>query len=215
MDERAGRKKQRGRGQRQSGMALIVVLWLLVILTMLVTGLGNRAGVDVEMMRYDLGIKKARSLARAGIMVVRSQIQEAEGRVINTLAQCGVRLADGQTLADLFKEVRLDDGYFDVFYPVSEPDGAPQERYGLSDETRRINLNALNYDNYRVLYHLIVDKGYDAGTAETIAASLIDWRDADDNVFNAPYGAEDLEYENLSVAYRCKNAALESRENCC
>ncbi|MCK5580301.1 MAG: general secretion pathway protein GspK [Candidatus Omnitrophica bacterium] len=230
----------RSKLRQESGIILIVVLWVLIILTLLVVGIGRRTSVDVALARFEIGKLKAKYLALSGFMYARAKILEDKDNV-DTRAQCGVVLEEGQTLEDIFGRIELEDGYFEIFYSIgkyktdnhaflhgciedvsrskmkgelscSEPGDLSGVQYGLTDEERRINLNALTYNNYKILSHLIVQAGFDEQTAETIASSVIDWRDSDDNNFNDHLGAEESYYSAQESKYHCKNSPFESLE---
>ncbi|MFC1510604.1 general secretion pathway protein GspK [Candidatus Omnitrophota bacterium] len=194
----------------KSGVVLIIVLWILIILTMLAVGLGRRTGVDAALTRFQIGRVKAKYLALSGFMIAREKLVESELDG-DTLYQCGIALEEQETAEDIFK-IEQSEGVAKIIYEQLQDDGTTLERYGLTDEERRVNLNTLTYNNYKILYYLILQGGFDTQTAETIASSLIDWRDADDNDFNEPYGAEESYYSALENAYHCKNLSLESVE---
>ncbi|HRZ40041.1 MAG TPA: type II secretion system protein GspK, partial [Candidatus Omnitrophota bacterium] len=59
---------------------------------------------------------------------------------------------------------------------------------------------------------LILVLGHDEQTAETVSASLIDWKDADDNLSDRSFGGEEDYYQHKKRPYHCKNAPLESLE---
>ncbi len=83
-------------------------------------------------------------------------------------------------------------------------------KYGVSDESARININALVQLDpsaggiaYRTLMKL-------PNMTDAIAYAIIDWIDADDN--ESPSGAESSYYQTRTPPYRCKNAPLDSIE---
>lgn len=98
---------------------------------------------------------------------------------------------------DELKGIQLGEGYFSIAYSQYR-DNAEIIIHGLIDEERKININTASKD---VLQSL-------PGIDESIAASIIDWRDADDGML--PHGAERPYYENLPEPYLCKNALFET-----
>jgi len=104
------------------------------------------------------------------------------------------------------------EGYFDIQYRVAAADGIANVRYGLQDETAKIDLNALNQVNFSVLKHLITFLGFADGVANTIAAAVVDWVDVDSDLTDAPHGAEDDDYMSLPQPYHCKNLPFDSLE---
>ena len=51
-----------------SGVILVVVLWILIILSAMAMGLGRRTGVDLSLAKYSLGKLKADYAARAAVI---------------------------------------------------------------------------------------------------------------------------------------------------
>jgi type II secretory pathway component PulK len=195
-----------------SGIILIVILWILVILSFLAVGLGRRTGMELSLTKHAIGKVKSKYIAVAGIVYAMNEMSkkstDEETNLKDTRFQCGFRLDKGQTPEDLFKDIKATGGTFSVF-----PSAKGVEKkiyYGFSDEQGRINLNALNFDNYSILKYLIVGLGYDEETAEGIACATLDWRDENDEVFHGPYGAEDDYYLSLENSYSCKNAPFDS-----
>ena len=198
--------------KNNAGFVLLAVLWILLILSMLSLGLGRRARIDVALSRYAAGKVKARAIAWGGLLHALGRMQSdsrgARGRAGDTRYECGVTFADGETAEQVFRNIPLGGGYFEVSYTVH--DNGDAICYGMSDEQARVNLNALTAQDHTVLSHLLVLLGADEDTAAVVSSSVVDWRDADAEVTGADAGAEDDYYEGLSPAYRAKNAAFES-----
>jgi len=85
-------------------------------------------------------------------------------------------------------------------------------QYGIMPEESKININTLPANEYRVLIFLLEDAGVNGERAKVIAAAVLDWRDADSEVFDYPNGAEDDFYRSLPRPYRAKNKPFESVE---
>jgi len=200
------------RTKNKSGIILIVVLWIIVILSMLAIGLSRNTRIEIQLTKHGLAALKARYAAMSGIFYAIRQIeadsQTAATSISDTKYQCGFSLEAPDTPADLFKDVALSPGVrFSIFYA---PEGDGKRRYGLTDEESRINVNALGPGDYGILKNLLILSGVDNDTAETIAASAVDWRDEDDEVVDEPYGAEENFYARLENPYSCKNAFFEN-----
>jgi len=202
--------------RKDSGIILLIVLWLLVILSLMAIGLGRRTSIDLSLAKYGVGKLKADFIARSGLTYALGQIrkdaQDSTTAAFDTLYQCGVKLEEGQVPEDIFKHAVMGEGYFDIQYSVVAADGTANARYGLRDETAKINLNALNQANFSVLKHLIIFLGFEDGVANTIAAAVVDWVDADSDLTDAPNGAEDDDYVSLDKSYHCKNLPFDSLE---
>lgn len=202
--------------ENHSGIILLIVLWILMILSMLAVGLGRRASIDIALTKYQIAREKTDYLAwgafNYALNLVKKNSEETGKEKADTLYACGIRLKDGQTPENIFSNVAMGEGDITISY---EPKGLqPPNRvyYGLSDEERKINLNALTDQNYKVLSHLIVLSGFSEEKAMSIAASAVDWKDTDSNVTHSPYGAEDNDYMSLSRPYHCKNMPFDSVE---
>ncbi len=97
-------------------------------------------------------------------------------------------------------------GYFSALAPN---DDGTSYRFGVSDETGKINVNALaKLDSSGDLLHDILIKL--PNMTEEVADAVIDWIDADDT--QRPSGAENEYYSALGAGFRCKNAPLDSVE---
>ncbi|GIX03068.1 MAG: general secretion pathway protein GspK [Planctomycetaceae bacterium] len=100
-------------------------------------------------------------------------------------------------------------GRFTILTPMITSDGQSTVRYGLLDESAKLNLNKL------LKLSLTEDQQRDMllalpGMTEEIADALLDWLDEDDNP--RLYGVETDYYESLSPGYPCRNGPLTSLE---
>jgi len=199
--------------RNDSGIIMIFVLWLLVILSMLTIGIARRTSVELTLTKHGIGRLKSKYCAIGGVVYAIDRIihDSKSQRTSNkdSLYECGVDL-DKKEAQEIFANIPMGEGRFDISYKGEE---RPAEiHYGLRDEEARINLNALTDgpEVYRVLQQLIMVFGHDEDTARTVAASVVDWRDENDDVFDRPYGAEDEYYETLPEPYPCKNRSFDS-----
>jgi len=200
----------------QTGVVLILVLWILVIMTLLVVGLGRRARVEMSLARATVGQLRARYSALAAIAYAQSLLawEKAAGNdgSQDTLWGCGVHLESDQDRAKLFHDVAAGAGHFDLSYVLDPATGPGQNIFGLADDQGRINLNALHSGNYKVFAQLLVVLGYNTADADQLAAAVVDWIDADDTVSLNGLGAENEFYKNDGRRYPCKNALFDSVE---
>lgn len=203
--------------QNSRGVVVILVLWVLMILTALAISLGKNAHIEMSLTKNSLGKLKSKYIARGGIMYGLNQIavdsEDTASNQEDTLYYCGIRKDDKVDVKELFKDKKLGDGVFTVFYKQkNNPDDKEEMTYGLSDEERRINLNALSLQNVSVFIELLRLLDVEEDVAKTIAYSVMDWIDQDGNKSDYRYGTENDYYEGLSDEYRCKNRPLESME---
>ncbi len=202
-----------------SGTILISVLWILVILTVLVVSLGHNTHVELTLVKHAISKMKSKYAAWAGFVYAKDRLrrdssigQDQETTAQDTLYQCGVHLGEGESPEDAFKDIAVGDGNFNVEYILTTDDGKKEKYYGLQDEERRININALTFQNYNILSALITILGFDEQTARTIAYSVLDWKDEDDSPVDLTYGAEDDYYGSMAKPYQCKNRPFDSVE---
>jgi general secretion pathway protein K len=198
-------------GNNNSGIILIVTIWILIILTILAVGIGHRNSIGVKLSQYSIDRLKSYYIAKAGLQVAIKELQN-DTNDYDTLYECGFSLDEEETPAEIFKEIPISDGYYTVAYQRDTEDGPSLMVYGLADEERKINLNAINKQNYLILENLLVLLGIDSEIAKTIASSVVDWHDDDSDVTNPGYGAEDDYYMDLEKPYHCKNYRFESTE---
>lgn len=100
-------------------------------------------------------------------------------------------------------------GRFTIVAPSLDDDGNPAGfRYGLMDESSKINLNTLPFaDTWvtgggRQLLMALPDM------TEEIADAILDWIDPDDDVRD--FGTESAYYTQLTPGYQCKNGPMDS-----
>ena len=96
---------------------------------------------------------------------------------------------------------------FTIIAPVEHDSKNGAIRYGLMDESAKLNLNylpnmGLSNDDISTLLMNIPNM-----TAE-IVDSILDWMDPDDT--KNPYGAESEDYEQMSPPYKAKNGPFET-----
>jgi type II secretory pathway component PulK len=179
----------RVRGRR--GVALIVVLWLVIALTLLMYAFLGEMQVEYSIAGSFADEKKAEQLAFSAIAVACATVDN------DTQGWHGPN-DPWYNSPDQFYEFPFGDGAFSAIHPTYDADG--KLRWGLEDEASKINLN---YATKEVLMKL-------PWMTETIADSIIDWRDADSNP--GPNGAENGYYQGLNPPYSCKNAPFETLE---
>ncbi|MBI5023372.1 MAG: general secretion pathway protein GspK [Candidatus Omnitrophica bacterium] len=177
--------------------------------------LGRNTHVELSLVKHAVGKLKSKYIAWAGFVYaldrIRRDSSDPDAAKQDTLYQCGVRLGDEESPQEAFKNIIVGDGYFDVQYVPGGQDGK-KIYYGLQDEERRININALTVQNYNILSALVNVLGFDDETAKTIACAVLDWKDEDDSPADTTYGAEDEYYQTLAIPYPCKNRPFDSAE---
>ena len=209
----------------RSGVILVVVVWILFILMILAIGLARMTSIEIALTNYSLGQLRAKYMAWAGVFyamnLIRKDTADKTTSQFDTLYQCAVSFDpnDFPPLGEekIFKNIPLEEGYFCISYRIKNlgsdsNSNQIKEWYGLSDEERKINLNALTPENYIILRRLLINLGVDDSIAETISASVMDWKDTDEEVTDSGFGAEDSFYQGLKRAYHCKNLPFDNVE---
>lgn len=201
--------------RQQSGLVAIIVLWVLVILTILVLGLARKTNVELTLTKHALSKSKAKYIAWAGVLsaidLIRRDSKDTKSSQQDTLYYCGRPVDDHASPQTLFEGEQFAKGSFEISYPqMIDETGEPKIVLGFQDEERRININTLEMNNINVLIELLTLLEVDSNNAYTIAYSLLDWKDADKQVNNDTYGAEDEFYQSLEQGYKTKNLPFDS-----
>lgn len=191
--------------QRQSnrGMALLIVLVVVALLTALLADLAFSTLVDMRLTETFRDSTRAYYLAKGGINAGRMILQADDNNydALNEPWSIGV-----------------------VNYPVA--DGSVTIR--IEDQDGKLAINGMvQGNNPQVVmidrfYRFLVDMDLgDRGNPAELTAALIDWLDQGDQPYTAIHtdglnlpvgGAEDSYYQSLPQPYPCKNGPLETLE---
>jgi type II secretory pathway component PulK len=194
-------------------MVLVVVL---VIITLLALGaltfselmMAEREGAEVAVLQT-----QARALADSGVEMARlflaqdAKMQQQSGGWYDNSSQF-------RGVGVIYEGGAHGVGRFTIVAPAMDQDGRLAGiRYGLEDESARLNLNML------LEAEQTVPGGSDAGRkmlmalpgmTEDVADAILDWVDLDDEVRD--YGAEIESYASLAPAYATKNGPPDTIE---
>ena len=176
----------------EKGIALLMTLWVLTIMMVLVLSFSYMTRTETyATLSFKEGTEK-KFLAEAGI---ERGILELFYRNINKnqaiiLEGYEVWRIDGRLYKDLMGE-----GEFSV---------------GITDESGKIDINAMTDANSIMLRNLLKNLGGQEEEVNTIVDSMLDWKDADDLYHLS--GAEDDYYMSLPNPYKAKNANFETLE---
>lgn len=179
-------KKSRLADER--GVALIIVLWIFIFLFVVAFEFSTAA-------REEAGAAHRFNEEAEGYYLAVAGFERGLYDFLNEQNNAGAK-PQGQK-NDLFdgawREANLGAGAF---------------RVRFIDESGKININRVSGETLRrVFTHL----GLDAVRRDTLADSIMDWRDADD--LHRANGAESDYYLALSPAYSAKNGPLDSVED--
>jgi general secretion pathway protein K len=206
------RLRERAAGR---GSILIVVLWVVLILSLMVSSFAVTMHVETRLVSFRERELKARELARSGIEFVKSLLAadlnpstqpfaETDRRTRGTSASTAAETS--RQGADYYAEPWHNNPDL-VDYELGEGTFAVQ----VMDEQSRLNVNVMTPEQWRDLLRIA---GVDSETATVIASSVGDWTDKDSGV--KLNGAEDDYYMSLSPdeggPYHCKNGPLDRIE---
>lgn len=201
--------RRRGPRERTDGLLLIIVLVTIVMMTLAAYTFTSLMQVEFQASRVLSRRVQSKYLADSGVDYARLFLA-AERQDIH--AKGGI-----WDNPDMFQAIpaALDVnnlelvGRFSIVGPNLNDDGIPEGyRFGLVDESSKINVNALPfYDNWQpgsarqILLAL-------PSMTEEIADAILDWVDADDE--EREFGTEGAYYRGLSPAYDVKNGPMDS-----
>ncbi len=169
-----------------SGIALIMVLWVIVLL-------------GVTATYFSRGIREEAYIVK----------NFKENEKANLLATAGVHHALA-LLSHPYKDLmNVDQEYIDRYFTDIDTVAFAEGTYSVSvsDEESKININLASRD---VIRGLLTNIGLNSMRADSISDAIMDWRDSDDAAMLN--GAESDYYMGLDNPYSCKNSTFHSLE---
>ena len=210
----------------ESGIALILVLWVMVLLIALGTEFALSMKTEVNTTRNFKEDAETYYLAKAGMNLAKAEIlsdaqfhsrTSEKGFIFGPVASESIEdnNAGGSNIVQTAQPSATSNAKADPELEIPEP---PQRtelplgkgfiHYSIRDENGKININAVSRD---VLIKALAANGLPLGSdRDTIVDSILDWIDKDDR--HRVNGAESDYYQGLSPAYSAKNGPLESLE---
>lgn len=191
-----------------SGTALVVVLVVVSLLSFAAYSFhdlmfaeyqaADASGRAVQArLACESGAEKVQSLVKLDAFMLR----ERGGLYDNPAELQAIAVVDGAQAADRVR--------FSIVAPAYSEGAEPALRYGLEDESAKLNLNALltlQTDEADQRARLMAVPGM----SEEIADSILDWLDEDDEP--REFGAEASYYSSLAPPYAPKNGPLTTLE---
>jgi hypothetical protein len=173
----------------------VIALWVVLILSVFSLTLGAGVGADLDLRRYYNIETRSYHYARSGVF---QAIRVLNG---DETPELDHRFENWFRSPDLFKDVEIEDGWFNVTYGdfTTRPPFVIRA-FGVVDEDSKVNINTASRD---VLLRL-------PEMTEAIADCILDWIDVDDE--SRRFGAERPYYENNKLPYSCGNGELECLE---
>ena len=176
--------------QDRSGVALVIVLWVVLVLSLLISGFAFTMHVETQVASFARKELKAEMLARSGIEVARMELtldqQSPTDAGFDALNQVWA------TNEEMYVNHELGDGIYNV---------------KITDEEAKIPINRATDLQLKRLLSLL---GVDPFDGDVIVDSILDWIDADD--LTKLNGAESDYYQSLSPPYSAKNAPMDRVE---
>lgn len=184
------------------GSILIITLWSLCLLSAFAVILGYQTRQGLMVVKRLDERDNLRFIAEAGIKRAIIELGKEEEKTYDALNDWW------SSNIGVFKYITVGDGISNICYNyIDEKTGTLETRFGLVDEERKININKAS----RVVLERFfrIRASLDDVEAQELAASILDWRDADSEL-SIPLGsAEDSYYRNAQYPYEAKDANFE------
>ena len=198
--------------KNEKGLALILVLITVAILTVLVADFTFNTHVDFEISRNVLNDIKARYIAKSGISVISSTMKSNNLEELSKLAKLVPDLEIGEGEKASWS-----------FTVPSFPVGAGVVSLRVEDERSKINLNSLvNSNSNKVDFQVLTSLTQlfrflevDQEKSSLFISSLINWLDRDlsgSQNDQDPQGANGNFYKSLKNPYKIKDGQMDSVE---
>lgn len=189
----------------RAGTALVVVLVVIVLLSLAAYSFSEKMVLEAEAADFAARQARARVAADSGVEYAAAILggETAPGEETNLYH-------DPAMFGGIFVPDSLGtsgSGMFTILAPAEVDGAAQQVRFGLIDESGKLNLNALTAleleeEVLRDMFREI------PGMTEDVADSILDWIDEDGDP--RAFGAESDVYQSLVPPYFAKDGPLES-----
>lgn len=173
----------------QKGMALLMVLWALTILTVMVFSFSYMARTEAyAALSFRQTIEK-KFLAEAGIERAMVELLYIDANKSKAIVKPGdeVWRTDGRPY-----KILTENGYYTI---------------AITNEGGKVDINTTSE---LILRNLLLNLGLDLDDVDIIVDSIMDWKDPDD--LHRLHGVEDDYYMSLPAPYKAKNANFETLE---
>ncbi|QDV53135.1 type II secretion system minor pseudopilin [Gimesia fumaroli] len=198
----------------RAGSTLLVVLVVVVMLSLGAYTFSELMIVEMEATNIYGRSIQSRELALSGIELAAAYVgdrTEVDGwnSYHNPDQFQNINMVQG--------EIPRTSGFLSIVAPVASDSQSKTIRFGLMNESGKLNLNILANEEVEVSLDLEEDIEFDSAIdrlmyipnmTEDIAAAILDWIDEDDETRS--FGAESDYYETLESPYFAKNGPLES-----
>ena len=170
------------------GIALVLVLWVIALLTVMALGLTTTQRTENALTRNQIEAARFRAQAEAALALT----------VLNLLTTP-------------LEMVPVEEVWVPNAMPRSVVFDGVELTVTLSNEASRLDLNLATRDQLAALIELAQgEEGYDVAKRDALADAILDWRDEDD--LTQLNGAEDGDYENAGLPYGAADEPFHSVE---
>jgi general secretion pathway protein K len=170
----------------QTGIALVLVLWIIALLTVMALGLTTTQRTESALTQNQLDGARFRAVAEAAINLTVLNLLSTPLESVPTEA---VLVPDGNPRNLTFDGTEL--------------------TVTLYNEASRLDLNSATRDQLATLIEFAQgEEGFDEVQRDALADAILDWRDEDDlTLLN---GAEDGDYEAAGLPYGARDEPFQS-----
>jgi type II secretory pathway component PulK len=193
----------------RKGVVLLAVLIVIVLLSLAVYHYSDLTLAEYKSSHLAQRRAQALALADSGVHYAAAILSSSDG---------GASKLNGNPYnnSSVFKDVHVQTdqgsgvaGTFTLLAPPDPQAGDGNVRYGVIDESGKINLNAMMLidPSGQTLLNILEQL---PNMTPAAAASIVDWMDPDDNTL--PGGAESDYYQGQNPSYSAKNGPLDSLE---
>jgi len=179
------------------GVALIIVLWVVTILSVIALEFCFAMRTEVNITKNFKEEVQLYAIAEGGVYrAIAELVLKHDQRIQQT------RKAWTGEEIPLEKKEWVTDGR-----PYSLPSDQGVNEIRIMGEAGKVNINTVSE---KTLRKILTQLGLEGETRDIVADSILDWRDPDD--MTHVNGAENDYYQSLKEPYNCKNANLDSIE---
>jgi hypothetical protein len=188
------------------GSALIIVLIVVVLLTLGAYTFFDTMILERRAANFSARTAQSRALADSGIEFAAAKLG-APADMENENIYHDPAIYAGVTLLESSSDTGR--GRFTLVAPLENDTTGIRLRYGLVDESSKININKLSALKLEdAAEHTLLMSV--PGMTDEAADGILDWVDSDST--ERAFGAETLSYESLDPPYTARNGALESMD---
>jgi hypothetical protein len=179
----------------------MIALWALFILSSFAVILGGQVRQKMVLVKRLEARNKLSAIADGAIPLGVAEVKKF-------IKAESFSLKDSWSNDPKFKDIPVAGGTCSFVRAAPVPSAEDKAAsYGMADEESRININKADMKCLVALMKVVL--GADDIEAQGLAASLIDWRDADSELSVPTGSAEDSYYRNEKYPYEAKDAPFE------